>query len=179
MIRLSTQFDDVWIMRPTVYGDERGYFYESYQQEFIEEQVGKIDFVLEFQSYSNHNVVRGLHYQTNPFAQSKLVKVIQGKVIDIIVDIRKSSPSFGKHLAIELSDETHDSIFIPKGYAHGFIVLSDYAIMNYKLDNSYSPQHYTGINILDPQLNISFIHEQPIISHKDAALPLLNDAQLF
>ena len=179
MIKIPTQFEDVWIIRPTVYSDERGYFYESYQQKFIEEQVGRIDFILEFQSYSNEKVIRGLHYQTNPFAQSKLVKVIRGEVMDIIVDIRESSPNFGKHIAIPLSDKTHDSIFIPQGYAHGFIVLSDYAIMNYKLDNIYSPQHYTGINILDPKLNISLIHEYPIISQKDAALPLLDNAQLF
>lgn len=179
MTRVPTQFEDVWIMRPTVYKDDRGYFFESYQQKFVEEQVGKIDFVLEFQSYSNHKVIRGLHYQTNPFAQAKLVKVIQGKVMDIIVDIRRTSPNFGKHIAIALSDETHDSIFIPKGYAHGFIVLSDHAIMNYKLDNIYSPQHYTGINISDPKLNISLIHEHPLISPKDSSLPLLDDAHLF
>ena len=179
MIKISTPFDDVWLMRPTIFKDERGYFFESYQQSFVEEQVGKIDFVLEFQSYSNHQVVRGLHYQTNPFAQSKLVKVIKGEVMDIIVDIRHSSPNFGKHIAIPLSDETQDSVFIPKGYAHGFIVLSEYAIMNYKLDNVYSPEHYTGINILDKSLDISLIHEHPIISDKDRALPAFSDAKLF
>lgn len=177
----KTKFDDVIIIEPSVYSDERGYFYESFKQSEFSENVCDTRFVLEFESKSKKNTLRGLHYQVGEFAQSKLVNVSFGKVLDIIVDIKKNSPTFGEHIMIELSSENNLQVFIPKGYAHGFLTLSDVAVMHYKLDNYYSPEHYTGLNFFNHKLNIQLpINiEDLCISSKDQELPMLDSAILF
>lgn len=181
MIYKKTLFDDVFIIEPEVYTDERGYFFESFKHNELCKNLGDINFVLEFESQSKLNTLRGLHYQTNSHAQTKLVNVSYGKVLDIIVDIRQNSKTFGQHITIELSDENNKQVFIPKGYAHGFLALSDIAVMHYKLDDYYSAKDYTGINIFDNDLNIELpipINEI-LISDKDNALPFLSNAILF
>ena len=181
MIYTKTKFEDVILIEPSVYKDERGYFFESFKKEEFCNNVIDTDFVLEFESKSKKHTLRGLHYQASPKGQSKLVHVSYGKVLDIIVDIKKDSPTFAQYITIELSDENNTQVFIPQGYAHGFLVLSDIAVMHYKLDDYYSPENYTGINIFDKELNI----ELPVkdtdlcISDKDKKLPFLNDAILF
>lgn len=177
----KTEFDDVIIIEPNVYSDERGYFYESFKYAEFAENVCDTQFVLEFESKSKKNTLRGLHYQYGEFSQSKLVNVSFGKVLDIIVDIRKDSANFGKYITIELSSENNRQVFIPKGYAHGFLALSEVAVMHYKLDDYYSAQHYTGLNVFDKTLNIKLPVkvEDLCISDKDEQLPMLNDAVLF
>ncbi len=177
----KTKFDDVIIIQPNVYSDERGYFYESFKHAEFCENVCSTNFVLEFESKSKKNTLRGLHYQVGDFAQSKLVSVSYGKVLDIIVDIKKESPTFGEYITIELSSDNNRQVFIPKGYAHGFLALSDTAVMHYKLDDYYSPENYTGLNIFDKKLNISLPvnFEDICISEKDQELPLLSAAILF
>lgn len=181
MIYSKTLFDDVVVIEPEIYSDERGYFFESFKHNELCENVGEINFVLEFESKSKRNTLRGLHYQINPSAQAKLVSVSYGKVLDIIVDIKKGSKTFGQYITIELSDENNKQVFIPSGYAHGFLALSETAVMHYKLDGYYSSQHYTGINIFDKDLNVQLpIEVEKIcISDKDKMLPLLKDAILF
>lgn len=181
MIYRKTKFDDVIIIEPTVLKDERGYFFESFKQKELDEIIGKKEFVLEFESKSKKNTLRGLHYQVGEFAQSKLVNVSYGKVLDIIVDMKKDSPTFGNYMTIELSDENNLRVFIPKGYAHGFLALSDITIMHYKLDEYYSPKHYTGINIFDAILAIDLPIkiEDVCISNKDKELPILENAVHF
>ena len=177
----DSKFDDIILIQPNIYEDDRGYFFESFKLKEFYENICKLDVVLEFESKSKKNTLRGLHYQANPKAQSKLVSVSYGKVLDIIVDIKKSSSTFGEYITIELSDENNTQVFIPKGYAHGFLVLSDIAVMHYKLDDYYSPENYTGINIFDTSLNIQLPVEisKLEISLKDRELPFLNDAILF
>lgn len=177
----KTKFDDVIIIEPNVYSDERGYFYESFKQEEFSTNVCDIKFVLEFESKSKKNTLRGLHYQTGEFSQAKLVNVSFGKVLDIIVDIKKDSPTFGEYITIELSSANNRQVFIPRGYAHGFLALSDVAIMHYKLDDYYSPEHYTGLNVFDEKLDIQLpIQKKELcISDKDLQLPMLDVAILF
>ena len=181
MTYTKTKFDDVVLIQPDIYKDDRGYFFESFKLKEFCENVYDLNVVLEFESKSKKDTLRGLHYQTNPSAQSKLVSVSYGKVLDIIVDIKKDSPTFSEYITIELSDENNTQVFIPSGYAHGFLVLSDIAVMHYKLDDYYSPQNYTGINIFDPKLNIKLPVEVDKlgISSKDKELPFLDDAILF
>ena len=181
MIYSKTLFDDVIVIEPEVYSDERGYFFESFKHNELCKNIGDISFVLEFESKSKQNTLRGLHYQTDPSAQAKLVNVSYGKVIDIIVDIKKDSKTFGQYITIELSDENNKQVFIPNGYAHGFLALSETAVMHYKLDGYYSAEHYTGINIFDKDLNIQLPVdiEKLCISEKDKMLPSLKDAILF
>lgn len=181
MIYTKTKFKDVILVQPDVYKDERGYFFESFKHNELCENIGNVSFVLEFESKSKKNTLRGLHYQANPKAQSKLVSVSYGKVLDIIVDIKNDSPTFGQHLTIELSDENNTQVFIPRGYAHGFLALSEEAVMHYKLDDYYSPENYTGINIFDKDLDIKLPvdADKLEISPKDRELPSLNDAILF
>ncbi len=181
MIYSKTLFDDVIIIEPEVYSDERGYFFESFKHNELCKNIGNINFVLEFESKSKQNTLRGLHYQTNPSAQAKLVNVSYGKVLDIIVDIKKDSKTFGQYITIELSDENNKQVFIPNGYAHGFLALSETAVMHYKLDGYYSAEHYTGINIFDKDLNIQLPIDikKLCISDKDKMLPSLKDAILF
>ena len=173
---IETEIKGLKIIRPNIYRDDRGYFIESYSQKKFEEEVSKITFVQDNESSSKYGVLRGLHYQKAPFAQAKLVRVIKGRVLDIAVDIRKDSSSFGKHVAIELSDENKLQVFIPRGFAHGFIVLSQEAICQYKCDNYYSPQYAEGIKWDDDQLNIDWKLpvEDIILSEKDKINPYFN-----
>lgn len=173
---IETEIEGLKIIRPNIYRDDRGYFIESYSQKKFEEEVSKITFVQDNESSSRYGVLRGLHYQKAPFAQAKLVRVIKGRVLDIAVDIRKDSSSFGKHVAIELSDENKLQVFIPRGFAHGFIVLSQEAICQYKCDNYYSPQYAEGIKWDDDQLNIDWKLpvEDIILSEKDKINPYFN-----
>ena len=170
---------DVILIDPLVHGDNRGYFVETFRQDLFEEAVGyQVNFVQDNESKSTKGVLRGLHYQIPPFGQSKLVRVLEGKVLDVAVDIRKNSPTFGQHIAIELSSENMRQIFIPQGFAHGFAVLSEIAIINYRVDNLYSPEHEKGIAFNDPKLNIDwrFKIEELKLSEKDRLLPYLEDS---
>jgi len=173
----------VILIEPTLYGDNRGYFIETHRQDLLEEALGyKVNFVQDNDSKSNKGVLRGLHYQIPPYTQAKLVRAIEGSVLDIVVDIRKSSPTFGQHVAIELTAENKHQIFIPQGFAHGFIVLSDSATFSYKVDNYYSPEHERGIAFDDKNLAINWrIPLKDIeLSNKDKAQPSLSDAiELF
>jgi dTDP-4-dehydrorhamnose 3,5-epimerase len=173
----------VILIEPTLYGDNRGYFIETHRQDVLEEALGyKVNFVQDNDSKSSKGVLRGLHYQIPPYTQAKLVRAIEGSVLDIVVDIRKSSPTFGQHVAIELTAENKHQIFIPRGFAHGFIVLSDSAIFSYKVDNYYSPEHEQGIVFDDKNLAINWrIPLKDIeLSNKDKSLPSLSDAiELF
>ena len=175
----KTNIPDVILIEPKVFGDDRGYFIETFRSDLFQQQTGiKTTFIQDNESRSSHGVLRGLHYQLPPYAQSKLVRVIEGKVLDIAVDIREGSPTFGQHVTAELSAENKHQLFIPRGFAHGFVVLSETAIFSYKVDNYYSPECDRGIQFDDPQLNINWQinHEQLQLSEKDKTQPLMNDS---
>lgn len=176
---ISTEIEGVVIIEPDVFGDERGYFMESWSQQRFDEAVRPTCFVQDNQSKSRYGVVRGLHFQKGHDAQSKLVRVAQGRVLDVAVDIRRGSPTFGRHIAVELSDENHRQLFIPRGFAHGFSVLSDEAVLQYKCDNYYSPQSEGAIAWNDPAIGIDWLlpEEDIILSAKDACHPTLSDAE--
>ena len=159
----------VWVTEPKVFNDERGYFMESYKKNLFDEHIGKIDFIQDNESKSTRGVLRGLHFQKGEYAQAKLVRVVQGKVLDVAVDIRKDSPTFGQHVAVELSDENKRQFFVPRGFAHGFVVLSKEAIFQYKCDNFYAPEHEGGIAWNDPALGIDWKIEpnDALLSEKD------------
>lgn len=178
---INTEIPEVKIIEPKIFADQRGYFFESFNQKLFEEKVCKTSFVQDNESKSTYGVLRGLHYQLPPFSQSKLVRAVKGIVLDVAVDIRKGSPTFGKYVAVELSEDNKKMLFIPRGFAHGFVVLSNEAIFQYKCDNFYSPQHEGSIIWNDPTLNINWgIEENKIIlSEKDKSVPNLNDAKLF
>ena len=170
------EIPDIIIIEPDVFTDERGYFFESFKQDELNDYLGyNINFYQDNESESSYGVLRGLHYQINPYAQSKLVRVIKGKVLDVSVDIRIGSPTFGKHLAVELSEENKKQLFIPKGFAHGFVVLSETAIFCYKVDNYYDKESDRGIAYNDPNLEINWKikNEDMKISNKDITLPSL------
>jgi dTDP-4-dehydrorhamnose 3,5-epimerase len=171
----------VWIIEPKVFPDERGYFMESFKKEAFEEHIGKINFVQDNESKSVRGVLRGLHYQTGDYAQAKLVRALQGRVLDVIVDLRKPSPTFGKHLAVELTDENKKQLFIPRGFAHGFLVLSKEAIFSYKVDNVYAPAHEASLLWSDPTVNIDWGmgEEELILSVKDKSGKLFSETVLF
>ena len=174
---IKTSIEGVVIIEPRIFKDARGYFFESFSQREFEEKVGKIQFVQDNESMSSYGVMRGLHFQRPPFTQSKLVRVIKGAVLDVAVDIRKNSPTYGKHVAVELTEDNHRQFFVPRGFAHGFAVLSDEAIFQYKCDNFYAPQADGGISILDGNLGIDW-HipmDKAILSEKDTKHPLLKD----
>lgn len=175
---IKTELEGVVIIEPRVYADSRGYFFESFSQKEFEEKVCNTIFVQDNESKSSYGVLRGLHFQKMPYTQSKLVRVVKGKVLDIAVDIRKGSPTFGKSVATELSEENKRLLFIPKGFAHGYVVLSEEAIFQYKCDNYYAPQSEGGILWNDPALNIDWvINEKEIhLSEKDKNNPLLKDS---
>jgi dTDP-4-dehydrorhamnose 3,5-epimerase len=165
-----------------VFGDSRGYFYESFKQAEFDEHIGHhVEFVQENQSKSSKGVLRGLHYQKGDASQAKLVRVVKGSVLDVAVDIRKSSPTFGKYVAVELSEENNRQLFIPRGFAHGFLVLSDEAVFTYKVDNVYAPQADAGIMYNDPQVGIEWpkLDCEFLLSEKDTKHPLLKDAEVF
>lgn len=173
-----TKIPEVVIVEPMVHGDDRGYFVETFRADKLEEFLGyKINFCQDNESKSSKGVLRGLHYQLAPAAQTKLVRVIQGRVLDVAVDIRKGSPTFGKHVAVELSAENKKQLLVPRGFAHGFVVLEDETIFAYKADNYYSPQNDRGIAFNDPYLNINWIlnHKELNLSDKDTKQPLLKD----
>lgn len=174
---LTTDIEGVCIIKPRVFGDARGYFFESYSKREFEEKVGKVDFVQDNESMSKKGVMRGLHFQRPPYAQSKLVRCVKGSVLDVAVDIRKGSPTYGKHVAVELTEDNHLQFFIPKGFAHGFVVLSDVAVFQYKCDNFYHPEADGGISILDDSLGIDWkiSTQNAILSEKDTKHPLLKD----
>lgn len=169
---------EVILIEPKVHGDSRGYFVETFQQQAFEQAVGyKVDFCQDNESKSSKGVLRGLHFQLAPFAQSKLVRVIDGEVLDVAVDIRLDSPTFGQHVAVRLSGENKRQLFIPRGFAHGFVVLSDTAIFAYKVDNYYSPECDGGIAFADPALGIDWLlpHNELQLSAKDQKQPLLSE----
>ncbi len=175
---IKTTIPDVILIEPQVFGDERGYFVETFRSDLFEQETGiKTTFIQDNESRSSHGVLRGLHYQLPPYAQSKLVRVIEGKVLDVVVDIRKNSPTFGQHASAELSAENKQQLFVPRGFAHGFVVLSETAIFSYKVDNYYSPECDRGIRFNDPELNIDWMidQQQLQLSEKDKVQPLFKD----
>lgn len=174
---IKTKIEGVVILEPRIFRDARGYFFESFSQREFEEKVCGTTFVQDNESYSSYGVVRGLHFQKPPFTQAKLVRVIHGAVLDVAVDLRKNSPTYGKHVAVELTDENHRQLFIPHGFAHGFAVLSDEVLFQYKCDNYYAPQSEGGILWNDPALNIDWQipANKVILSEKDTKHPLLKD----
>jgi len=163
----------VWVIEPTVFNDSRGYFFEAFKKEEFEQYIGKVDFIQDNESKSSYGVLRGLHFQKGEFAQAKLVRVIKGEVLDVAVDIRKDSPTFGKYVSALLSEENKKQFFIPRGFAHGFLVLSPETVFTYKVDNIYAPQAEGGIIYNDPQIGIEWqIPETDILlSEKDGKLP--------
>lgn len=174
---LKTAIEGLLIIEPTVFGDSRGYFFESFSQREFEEKVRKINFVQDNESMSSYGVMRGLHFQRPPFSQSKLVRCVKGKVLDVAVDIRKGSPTYGQHVTVELTEDNHRQFFVPRGFAHGFAVLSQTAVFQYKCDNFYAPQADGGINIKDETLGIDWQipMDRAILSDKDLKHPNLAD----
>jgi len=167
---IPTEIEGVWIIEPRVFEDARGYFMETWRQEDFDAHVGKTVFVQDNQSKSSRGVLRGLHYQKGADSQAKLVRVLQGCVVDVAVDLRKDSPTFGKHVAVELSEENKRQFFIPRGFAHGFQVLSDTAVFTYKVDNRYAPQSEASIRYDDPEIGIDWPIKDPaevLLSEKD------------
>ena len=177
---IKTEIEGVVIIEPKVFGDSRGYFFESYSQRDFNAAVGEVGFVQDNESKSCYGVLRGLHFQRSPFAQSKLVRVVRGTVLDVAVDLRRSSPTFGRHVAVELSEENHRQLFIPRGFAHGFSVLSEEAVFQYKCDNFYAPGSEGAIAWNDPALGIEWRvpAEKMILSEKDMRHPMLADADI-
>lgn len=174
---IKTPIDGVVIIEPKVFEDARGYFFESFSQREFEKKVRKINFVQDNESMSTYGVMRGLHFQYPPFTQSKLVRCVKGKVLDVAVDIRKGSPTYGQHVAVELSEENHRQLFVPRGFAHGFAVLSETAVFQYKCDNFYAPQADGGISIKDDSLGIDWQipNEKALLSGKDTRHACLKD----
>ncbi len=174
---IKTDIEGVVIIEPRIFKDARGYFFESYSQREFEEKVGKIDFCQDNESMSSYGVMRGLHFQRPPFTQSKLVRCVKGSVLDVAVDIRKGSPTYGKHVAVELTESNHRQFFVPRGFAHGFAVLSDVAVFQYKCDNFYHPEADGGISILDTSLGIDWRLpiDKALLSEKDTKHAMLKD----
>lgn len=180
MTYIETEIPGVWIIEPKVLGDARGYFMEAWKKAEFEEHIGHIEFVQDNESSSSKGVLRGLHYQLPPYSQSKLVRVIKGCVLDVAVDLRKNSQTFGKYVAVELSETNKRQLFIPQNFAHGFHVLSEEAIFTYKVDNPYMPTHERGLRFDDPTIGIDWKITEPSLlnlSEKDRKAPLLQEAQ--
>ena len=181
MTYIETEILGVWIIEPKVFKDARGYFMEAWKKAEFEEHIGKVEFVQDNESCSSKGVLRGLHYQWAPYSQSKLVRVIKGCVLDVAVDLRKGSPTFGKYVAVELSDENKRQFFIPQGFAHGFHVMSEEAVFTYKVDNPYAPTHERGLRFDDPTVGVDWKITEPAIlnlSDKDRNAALLQDAEI-
>ncbi len=174
---IKTDIEGVLIIEPRLFRDARGYFFESFSQREFDEKVRHIDFCQDNESMSSYGVMRGLHFQRPPYSQSKLVRCVRGRVLDVAVDIRKGSPTYGKHVAVELTEDNHRQFFIPRGFAHGFSVLSETAVFQYKCDNFYHPEADGGISILDDSLGIDWRipTEHANLSDKDTKHPLLKD----
>ncbi len=174
---IDTKIEGLKILKPRVFTDSRGHFFESYSKRLFNQEVAHVDFVQDNESCSSYGVVRGLHFQCPPFSQAKLVRCVKGTVLDVAVDIRKGSPTYGRHVAVELSETNHLQFFIPHGFAHGFSVLSDVAVFQYKCDNYYHPEAEGGLSILDKSLNIDWRIDpnNAILSDKDLKHPSLKD----
>ena len=174
---IKTSIEGLYIIEPHVFHDARGYFFESFSQRDFEAQIGPIHFVQDNESMSSYGVIRGLHFQKPPFAQSKLVRCVKGRVLDVAVDIRLDSPTYMQHVAVELSEENHRQFFISKGFAHGFAVLSETAVFQYKCDEFYHPEAEDGIQLFDEKLNIDWQIpvEKAILSEKDLQRPRLSE----
>ena len=181
---MKTEIDGVVIVKPNIFQDSRGYFFESFSQREFEERVGEVNFVQDNESCSSYGVVRGLHFQKPPYTQAKLVRCVRGAVLDVAVDLREDSPTYGKYVSVELTEDNHLQLFIPKGFAHGFSVLSDKAIFQYKCDEFYHPEADGGISILDDTIedtignkgiNWHIDKNKMILSDKDKKHPMLND----
>ena len=174
---IKTEIEGVVIIEPRIFKDSRGYFFESYSKREFDEKVRPIDFVQDNESCSSYGVMRGLHFQRPPFAQSKLVRCVKGRVLDVAVDIRKGSPTYGHHVGVELTEDNHRQFFIPRGFAHGFAVLSDIAVFQYKCDNYYHPEADGGISIRDTSLGIDWMIDpsKAILSEKDLRHAVLAD----
>ena len=174
---INTAIPGVVILEPRFFNDARGYFFESYSKRVFDELVRPVDFVQDNESCSTRGVIRGLHFQKPPYTQSKMVRCVKGAVLDVAVDIRKGSPTYGHHVAVELSEDNHRQLFIPRGFAHGFAVLSDIAVFQYKCDNYYHPEAEGGISIADTSLGIDWHTDadNAVLSEKDTRHPLLKD----
>lgn len=178
----ETSVSGVWTIQPRVFNDARGYFMEAFKQEEFDEHIGyHVDFIQDNESKSSRGVLRGLHYQRAGYSQAKLVRVIKGRVLDVAVDLRKSSPTFGRHVMVELSEDNKTQLFIPRGFAHGFLVMSDEAIFTYKVDNIYAPQSEASILFSDADLGISWpiAPEEMLLSPKDMKGSRFKEAELF
>ena len=178
---IETEIAGVFIIEPRVFSDARGYFMEAWKEEEFNQHIGRVKFIQDNESKSSYGVLRGLHYQKGEWSQAKLVRVIKGRVLDVAVDIRKSSPTFGKHVMVELSEDNKRQFFIPRGFAHGFLVLSEEAIFTYKVDNPYMPAEEAGIRWNNPELAIEWPIDPSVVqtSEKDLKQPLLKEAQVF
>ena len=179
---IEQKIKGVWVIEPKVFGDARGYFFESFRQEEFDKHIGHhVEFIQDNESKSSYGVLRGLHYQKGEFAQAKLVRVVKGCVLDVAVDIRKSSPTFGQYVAVELSEDNKKQLYIPRGFAHGFVVKSPEAIFCYKVDNVYAPQAEAGIVFNDPTINVEWgvLEKDVLLSAKDTVSPKLLDAEVF
>ena len=178
---IETDLKGVFIIEPNVFNDARGYFMEVWKRTEFEQHIGVVDFLQDNESKSSYGVLRGLHYQKGDASQAKLVRVIKGRVLDVAVDLRKSSETFGKHVMVELSEENKRQFFIPRGFAHGFLVLSDEAVFTYKVDNVYAPQAEAGVRWNDSQLGIDWPIDAKDVqtSEKDLKQPLFKDAEYF
>ena len=174
---IKTAIEGLVIIEPKIFKDSRGYFFESFSQREFEEKVRKVNFVQDNESMSSYGVMRGLHFQRPPFAQSKLVRCVKGRVLDVAVDIRRGSPTYGQHVAVELSEENHRQFFVPRGFAHGFVVLSETAVFQYKCDNFYAPEADSGVNIKDTSFGIDWKipMEKAILSDKDTKHVFFNE----
>lgn len=174
---ITTEIEGVLIIEPRIFTDARGYFFESFSQREFDEKVRPIHFVQDNESRSSRGVMRGLHFQLPPYSQSKLVRCVKGAVLDVAVDIRKGSPTYGRHVAVELTEDNHRQFFVPRGFAHGFSVLSETAVFQYKCDNFYAPQADGGISIQDESLGIDWRipADEAILSEKDLHHPTLAD----
>ncbi len=179
MIFTSTAIPGVFIITPKIFGDSRGYFFESFNQEAFAAHIGDVTFIQDNESRSSRGVLRGLHFQKPPYAQAKLVRCIEGEVLDVAVDLRTGSPTFGQHVSVVLSGENKRQMFIPRGFAHGFVVLSEFATFAYKVDNSYAPSHDSGILYNDPALGIEWQlpESELLLSDKDKKLRPLSEME--
>lgn len=177
----QTIFEGLWVFEPKVFGDDRGYFFESFNQKNLPEELQHVIFVQDNEAKSSFGVIRGLHYQLPPFAQAKLVRVISGEVLDVVVDVRKGSKTCGKSFAVVLNDTNKKQLFVPKGFAHGYAVLSDEAIFSYKCDNYYSPSHEAGLLYNDPALQINWMlpEESILLAERDKKWPYFGQHEIF
>lgn len=174
---IKTDIEGLAVIEPSVFSDARGYFFEAFNQKVFNAEVAPVEFVQDNESKSSYGVVRGLHFQRPPYAQAKLVRVVKGRVLDVAVDLREGSPTYGKHFSVELSDENHRMLFIPRGFAHGFSVLSEEVVFQYKCDNYYYPENEGAIAWNDPDLGIDWgiPEDKVVLSAKDAKNPFLKD----